>query len=64
MPETNPQEAAVYTVKEVAALLGRSEWTVREDAREGRIPATRIGERGTFLIPRSFVDAIVSGDAA
>ena len=37
-------------VREVAAILRSNEWTVREWARQGKIPATRIGRR--LLIPR------------
>jgi excisionase family DNA binding protein len=43
-------EPRYLTVPEAAALLRVSAWTVRDWARRGRIPATRLG--ATWLFPR------------
>ena len=38
----------LLTSKEVAALLGFSEWTVRKWAREGELPAVKVGRAWRF----------------
>lgn len=56
-------EKLALSVKEAAELLGLSERTVREMAREGRIPFKRIvtgrGSRkgGRIIIPRAALEA-------
>lgn len=48
-------ECAVYTVRQVSRLLGRSLGTTYELLRAGEIPAFRLGTRWT--IPRPTFDA-------
>ena len=52
-----------YTVDEVAAMTGRSEYTVRRWISEQRITATRItgtGPRGRLLIARDQLDRLIA----
>jgi excisionase family DNA binding protein len=46
-----------YSVKEVAASMGVSQWTVREGIRCGRIDYIRMGTR--ILIPRPVLERLV-----
>lgn len=46
-----------YTVKEAAAALGISEWTVREEISRGHIESFRMGAR--ILIPRRSLENLV-----
>lgn len=48
--ETLNELPLVLTVPQVADLLGISEQTVRNEAREGRLPAVRAGRK--WVIPR------------
>ena len=49
-----PTERIAYSVKEVALLLGISEWSVREAIRCGRLGSIRVGTR--ILIPCQALD--------
>jgi excisionase family DNA binding protein len=65
-PEDEPEyslddECPVYTVREVARLLGRSLGTTYELLRAGEIPAIRLGSRWT--IPRSMFDEWLKSSA-
>ena len=46
-----------YSVKEVAAAMGVSQWTVREEIRCGRMESIRMGTR--ILIPRPVLERLV-----
>jgi excisionase family DNA binding protein len=50
-PAAVPEARESYTVEEVAKMLGKSEYTVRQWCNEGRITATKCAERrgGTAL---------------
>lgn len=52
---------AVYTVAEIAAMLGLNRKTVYEAAERREIPHRRVGRR--LLFPRVAVDAWLAGDA-
>lgn len=53
-------QAAMYTTREVAALTGLHEDTVRLAAERGELPAPqRVG--GKLLFSRAAIDAFVSG---
>jgi excisionase family DNA binding protein len=54
-------ECAVYTVRQVSRLLGRSLGMTYELLRAGEIPAIRLGSRWT--IPRSTFDAWLKSSA-
>jgi excisionase family DNA binding protein len=41
----------VLNVEEAAALLGVSPWTIREQARLGRIPGRKVGKEWRFSRP-------------
>lgn len=56
-----PTVPAVYTVKEVAFLLGLSIGGAYEAVREGAIPAERLGRR--WVIPRARFHAWLDGRA-
>jgi excisionase family DNA binding protein len=51
-------EKVFYSVEEVAALLELHPVTVREYAREGRVPAAKLGRRWRF--PKPTFDAWVA----
>ena len=53
-------ERVAYSVKEVAAALGVSGWTVREEIRCGRIQSVKMGTR--ILVPRAVLDRIAGID--
>ena len=48
-------ENRIYTVKEVARLLGFSTNTIYKYLDEGKIKSTRLGEEGRFRIPQKEV---------
>ena len=50
-----------YTVKEAAAALGVSAWTIREEIRTGRLESVRLGTR--ILIPRRALERLVETPA-
>lgn len=53
----------LYTVPEIADLVGRSSYTIRRWISEGRIRAIRIegtGPKGRLLIARDQLDALIS----
>jgi len=54
-----PAERAVYTVAEVACLLGLSRSVTYDLVRDHTIPAQRLGRR--WVIPRTRFDAWLSG---
>lgn len=54
--------ALAYSAAQMAAALGVSEWTVRRQARQGRIPSMRIGTRLVF--PKAAVDRWLAQEAA
>jgi excisionase family DNA binding protein len=58
-PKTT-QERGVYTVQEVAELLGVGTGTVYQMLRVGEIPARRAGDR--WIISRRRVHAWLDGD--
>ncbi len=52
-----------YVVEEVAAMTGRSEYTVRRWVSQGQLRAIRISEggpRGRLLIPRAEIERLVA----
>jgi excisionase family DNA binding protein len=54
---------SLYTVEEVAALTGRSPYTVRRWINEQRISATRIadtGPRGRLLVAREELQRLIN----
>ena len=51
-----------YKVEETAEKLGLSEQIVRDAAREGRLPAFRVGRQ--WLFPREKIDRMLNGEAA
>lgn len=55
-------DRAVYTVKEVAELLGLSEKAIRDMIKRGDIPSFRLGR--SVFVPKEKMDAIVRGDVA
>jgi excisionase family DNA binding protein len=58
-----PRRKDFYLVEEVAALAGRSEYTVRRWVAEGKLRATRLAEggpRGRLLIPRAEMQRLIA----
>lgn len=53
--EPSPDGLSLLTVREVASVWGVSQETVRARVRSGKVPAYRLGERGTIRIPSSAV---------
>lgn len=53
---------AVYTVTEVAALLGIGRGSAYQAVREGTIPSLRIGRR--LVIPAAALERLLRGEAA
>ena len=51
-----------YSVKEVAQLLGRSEWTVRRWVRQGTIEGAHVADndKSPIVIPRWEVERLLS----
>jgi excisionase family DNA binding protein len=52
-----------YTVDEVAAMCGRTPYTVRRWVKEGRLPATRVGgtgPKGRLLVSREDVQRLIT----
>lgn len=48
--KNGPTRKTIYNVKEAAALLGKSAYTVSEWCRQGRLPASRSGKEGMYFI--------------
>ena len=44
------QKREAYNVKEVAEMVGKSEWTVRRWIKDGKLSATRCKERDPFMV--------------
>jgi len=44
------QKREAYNVKEVAEMVGKSEWTVRRWIKGGKLPATRCKKRDPFMV--------------
>jgi excisionase family DNA binding protein len=55
----NTTQPLTYSVDEVAALLGIARGVAYESARNGSIPATRVGRR--WLVPRKRFHAWLDG---
>lgn len=53
-------QRAVFTVREVAKILGVGRNTLYEALRRGELPALRIGRR--VLIPAAWLERILSGE--
>lgn len=49
----------VFSVPEVAAILGKSNGHIRALIRSGVLPSTRLGRRGQHLIPRAAIEALL-----
>jgi hypothetical protein len=59
-PDMKPENLPQYVkVKEAASYLRKSEWSIREGVKQGKIPneGPRFGRRG-ILIPREFFEAV------
>lgn len=56
-----PQQERLFTVKEAARMLEKSEQAVRNLCQRGRIPAQQIGRE--WLIPQSSIDNFKPGKA-
>ena len=52
----------VLNVDEAAELLGVSPWTVREQARVGRLPGRKVGKEWRFS-RQALLDWLSNGDA-
>lgn len=52
----------VLNVGEAAALLGVSQWTVREQARQGHVPGRKVGKEWRFS--RAALLTWLAGDVA
>jgi excisionase family DNA binding protein len=50
-----PESKDVLNVEETAILLGVSPWTVRELARQGRLPGRKVGKEWRFSRPALMV---------
>lgn len=58
MGDTQASEKLVYSVEEVATLLGMSKNPVYDAIRERQIPSIKIGRR--ILIPRAALEEMLS----
>jgi excisionase family DNA binding protein len=45
-----PTRKTIYSVKEAAAMLGKSAYTVSEWCRQGKLAASRSGKEGMYFI--------------
>jgi Helix-turn-helix domain len=53
-----------WTAAETATILRRSVDSVRRDAKNGRLPAHRVNERGKLLFDPAEVRAALAGNAS
>ena len=56
-----PQHPELLTMQDVADLTGMTVQYVRRLAREGRIPAVRIGQRRWYVPKPRFIEWIMGG---